>query len=279
MSRKKDTADTFFDFIFNLIVALMPLYIIFLFAFLFLNKQAFWKLLLIGLGVIVSIFFIWLLINRAIKDKKEKLIEDANRLGLNNDINNFINRSGKEKGKGVWQHMGYGFNLDRMRIFIKTLAEKGLKIKEIDDLEYVLTRFIDNKEEALLKGGFESKQYKFSSLSGTDFENLLVRLYELMGYIVQHPGGRGDQGGDLILNKEGQRILVQAKRRTDNIGNRAVQEAVAAKKYYDCNRVMLIGSSNFTREALELASANEVELIGKKELQGLLLSHLKENWD
>jgi HJR/Mrr/RecB family endonuclease len=116
-------------------------------------------------------------------------------------------------------------------------------------------------------------------LSGGDFENLLVRLYESMGYIVQHPGGRGDQGGDLVLNKNGQRILVQAKRYSGDIGNAAVQQAVAAKKYYDCNRVMLIGSSNFTRQALDLASANEVELIGKREIQELLLSHLKEGWD
>jgi len=275
MAKKKTAIDEILDIMSSIII----FYAIYLLVLWFTNKQEFWKWVFIGLGIAVISFFVVFSIIKNIKKRKEKLIKDINNLGLENDINNFINRSGKEKSKGTWRYMDYGFNLDRMRIFIKTLVEKRLEIKEVDDLKCILKRFIDNKEEVLIRGGFESKEYKFSSLSGNNFENLLVKLYESMGYIVQHPGGKGDQGGDLILNKEGQRILVQAKCYSGNIGNKAVQEAVAAQKYYDCNRVMLIGSSNFTRGALDLASVNGVELIGKKELQGLLLSHLEENWD
>lgn len=273
MRKKKE------DSVVELISSIVSLYILYLFVLWFSNKEEFWKWLLIGLGVVISIIFTYLAIQSMIRKKKEALIDDINRLGIGVDINNFISRAGKEKSKGSWRYMDYGFNVDKMNIFIKALSEKGLKVGSLDNLKFILTRFIDLKEEAIIMGGFGSTQYKFSSLSGDDFENLLVRLYEAMGYIVEHPGGKGDQGGDLILNKNGQRILVQAKRYSGNIGNGAVQEAVAAKKYYDCNRMMLIGSSNFTRGALDLASYNEVELIGKNELQGLLLSHLNESWD
>jgi HJR/Mrr/RecB family endonuclease len=243
------------------------------------DRKHFWEYLYILIGVLILGFALWVWFLFRDTKKKKEMVEDVERLGMSNDVESFISRSGKEKAKGSWKYMGYGFNTDKMKVFVRTLSEKGLRIKDIEDLKLILIKYIDIREEALIKGGFESKQYKFASLSGEEFEDLLVRLYTSMGYIVEHPGGTGDQGGDLILNKNGQRILVQAKRYSGNIGNAAVQQAVAAKSYYDCNRVMLIGSSNFTRAALELASYNQVELIGKSEIQGLLLSHLGESWD
>lgn len=183
-----------------------------------------------------------------------------------------------EKGKLAWKYVDYGFNRDKMDIFLRTLQKEGLKVKNIDDLEYLLIHFIDEKEEAILTGNLKNKQNSFNSLSGTEFELLLIRLFDSMGYIVEHCGKAGDQGGDLILNKGSQRILIQAKCYTNNIDNKAVQEAVAAKKYYDCSRAIVVGSSDFTLGAIDLAKANDVELMRKKQLQELLLLHLKENW-
>ena len=115
-------------------------------------------------------------------------------------------------------------------------------------------------------------------MGGTEFENLLVKLFQSMKYIVEHPGSVGDQGGDLILNKDGERILIQAKCYTNNIGNKAVQEAVAAQKYYVCNKVMVVGTSDFTQQAIDLAKMNDVELVGKKQLQEMILLYLNESW-
>ena len=80
------------------------------------------------------------------------MIKEAGELGLNKDIDNFINISGKETSNRVWRYMDYGFNHDKMKIFIKAMKEKGLKIINIDNLKYILKRFIDNREEALLIG-------------------------------------------------------------------------------------------------------------------------------
>ncbi|MDD2446029.1 MAG: restriction endonuclease [Clostridia bacterium] len=275
--------ENFFSFIYNnyfipIIAIFMVFYPFYLYGLWFADKQSFWKHFFIGIGIIITLIFIFLLFKKLSKKRKENLIKDINTLGLNNDINNFINRAGIEKGKDAWKYIGYGFNIDKMKIFIKTLKEKGLKIKEINDLEYILKVFIDNKEESIIKGGFSFNENKFSSLSGTEFENLLVKLFESIDYVVEHLGSVGDQGGDLILNKDGERILIQAKCYTNNIGNQAVQQAVAAKKYYDCGRVMVIGTADFTREAVDLARANNVELMKKKQLQELLLLHLNQNW-
>jgi len=40
----------------------------------------------------------------------------------------------------------------------------------------------------------------------------------------------------------------------------------------------VVCSSDFTREAIELAKIHEVKLVGKRELQKLLLTHLNESW-
>lgn len=116
-------------------------------------------------------------------------------------------------------------------------------------------------------------------LSGTDFEKLLYRLFEKMGYAVEHIGKTGDQGGDLIANKNGERTLIQAKCYRDwSVGNAAVQQVAAAQKLYDCGKTMVVATSTFTNEAVQLAKANNTELIGKTRLQNLLLQYLGESW-
>jgi hypothetical protein len=265
--------------ILNVLYPFLVLYVFFVIALWFFNKEEFWKHLIISLSVIIVLTLLIILFKKLSKKRRNDLINNIKTLGLHNDIDNFINRSGKEKGKNVWKYMDCSFDIDKMKVFIKILKEKGLKIKNLNDLEYILTYFINDKEETLIKGGFSFNNYNFSSLSGIEFENLLVRLFKSINYIVEHPGGVGDQGGDLILNKNGKRILIQAKCYNNvNIGNKAVQEAVAAKQYYDCGRVVVVGTSDFTREAIDLAKVNNVELIGKKQLQELLLHYLNENW-
>lgn len=82
----------------------------------------------------------------------------------------------------------------------------------------------------------------------------------------------GDQGGDLVLTRGGERILVQAKRHSKAVGNKAVQEAAAARPHYKCHRAMVVANREFTRAARELAKSNEVELWGRAELARVILS-------
>ena len=101
-----------------------------------------------------------------------------------------------------------------------------------------------------------------------------------MGYTVQLTGRTGDQGGDLVAIKESERLLIQAKcYKNMAVGNDAVQQAFAAKTLYDCNKSIVITTSDFTREAVELSKSTGVELTPKKRLQELLTQYLSENWN
>lgn len=111
-------------------------------------------------------------------------------------------------------------------------------------------------------------------LSGKDFENYLCDLFEKMGYTVKHKSIGVDQGADLVINKNDQDIVVQAKRHSYKVTNKAVQEAVAAIGYYRCHSAMVVTNSVFTEAAKELAVANGIDLIDGYELNRLIQKYL-----
>jgi restriction system protein len=107
-------------------------------------------------------------------------------------------------------------------------------------------------------------------MNGTEFELYLDRLLTFHGYQVTHTGAAGDQGCDLLLQKDGRRIACQAKRYRKRVTNDAVAEAVASKAYHGCDDAMVIASSSFTKGARVLAEANRCRLIDREELAEMI---------
>lgn len=105
-----------------------------------------------------------------------------------------------------------------------------------------------------------------------EFERLVAHMFQKAGYKTEVTKKSGDQGADIIIEKDGVSTAVQAKRYIGNVGNKAVQEVVASKKYYDCDRAMVVTTGDFTRGARELAQRNGVELVNKKKLLELIKS-------
>lgn len=199
--------------------------------------------------------------------------------GQEDYLKNFINRFGRESGRGQgYTFRNHRFDWDRINDLKKILEEKGVTSNEKD--VFALLRFyIQEKEENLTRESIRKEPQRFEKLSGSNFEGLLSRLFEAMGYRVELTGRSGDQGGDLIANKEGERVLIQAKCYRDwSTGNAAVQQVVGAMKYYDCNKAMVVTTSHFTSEAIVLAKTNQTELVSKEQLQELLLKYLGESW-
>src|SRR5205809_617043 len=93
-----------------------------------------------------------------------------------------------------------------------------------------------------------------SEMSGAEFERFVGKLYTRLAYSVSLTPAGADQGVDLILCKDGQKIAVQAKRRTGKVGNKAVQEVIAGKLYYGCSRAMIITNSTFPDSEVALAA-------------------------
>lgn len=279
MARSYKEQDDLLDLIGRLIV----IYFVILAIFYFSNRTLFWKLVIYGFIVIIIFFGIAFTLKMVERKRFLKLLREIRKSGQEDYIKNFINRFGFEAkaGKGFF-YLRHNFEWDRIDDLEKVLLERGIKLKCSDkkrDIYKVLRFYIKGKEENLTRESIKKEPQKFASLSGSEFEKLLYRLFESMGYTVEWIGKAGDQDGDLIANKDGIRTLIQAKCYRDwSTGNAAVQQVVAAMKYYDCNKTLVVTTSVFTNEAIQLARANNTELVGKHRLQEMFLNYLGESW-
>lgn len=103
-------------------------------------------------------------------------------------------------------------------------------------------------------------------MDGIAFEHYLKPVFERKGYLTKVTQGSGDYGADLILRKGGKKYVVQAKRYNSNIGVTAVQQVVAAVKYYKANGALVVTNQYFTPAAVKLAKVNGVRLIDREKL-------------
>jgi len=109
-------------------------------------------------------------------------------------------------------------------------------------------------------------------MGGIEFEEFLETLFRKLGYKVVRTPASGDQGADLILTGNGERIAVQAKRWNKRIGNKAVQEITAARLHYGCDRSMVVSNQEFTNAARELAASTQTELWGRQRLADQIIA-------
>lgn len=110
------------------------------------------------------------------------------------------------------------------------------------------------------------------TMSGDVFEKYLLTLFFKLGYKVQLVGSHaGDYGTDLIIERDGVRTAVQAKRWKSVVGIKAVQEVYGSLKLRNCTKALIVTNSSFTRQAQELARANGVELWDRSTLVNKIL--------
>jgi len=108
---------------------------------------------------------------------------------------------------------------------------------------------------------------KVDKMNGEEFETFLESLFDNLGYRVFRTQLSGDFGADLVLENTNEKVVVQAKRYSKNVGVSAVQEVVTAKKYYECNKAFVVTNSFYTRPAKDLAKVNKVRLYDRDWLE------------
>jgi HJR/Mrr/RecB family endonuclease len=269
----------------GIIASIFGLYALYLLLLYFTNRAEFWRWTVYGALAVIVIFVIAVAVAKLKTARKErylqKLLAAVRQAGMEDQLKNFFIRfgMGQDRSKNAWEYRNYKIDWKRFHEMEDILRGKGVRLEDNKDLALLLRHYIDEREFSITSNSIQANTKNFRELNGPAFEALLLRLYEKMGYAVQHTGKTGDQGGDLVATKGGERLLIQAKcYQNISVGNDAVQQAVGARTFYDCNKAAVITNSEFTREAVELAKANNVELIAKARLQQLLLDNLSESW-
>jgi restriction system protein len=106
-------------------------------------------------------------------------------------------------------------------------------------------------------------------ISGRHYETLCLNILQAHGWIVSTTPVTGDQGADLIADLAGKRVVIQCKFHAKPVGNKAVQEAYAAKGFHGADHAAVVSNNSFTRAARQLAQANDVLLLHHDELPEL----------
>lgn len=114
-------------------------------------------------------------------------------------------------------------------------------------------------------------------MEGHEFENYCADLLRKNGFVnVSVTPGSGDQGVDVIAEKEGVRYAIQCKCYSSALGNTPVQEVCAGKSMYNCHVGVVMTNNYFTAGAKQLAEKNGILLWDRDKLQQMIDSTISE---
>lgn len=99
---------------------------------------------------------------------------------------------------------------------------------------------------------------------GIEYEHAVAKSINTFadGWIAEVSKASGDQGLDIMATSDnGTTVAIQAKFYSSPVGNKAVQEVIAARGYYKTDYAAVVSNSSFTKSACDLALVNNVELL------------------
>lgn len=145
-------------------------------------------------------------------------------------------------------------NLDKF----EELLNNGIEARE-DDISNSQSGNQQEISSTLNRVDMYNNQYDY--MTGEDFETYIAIILQRIGYgNIQLTKGSGDQGVDIIAEKDGMKYAFQCKRYDKPVGNKAVQEVFAGKFFYHCHTAVVVTNNYFTQSAKDLAYENGVVL-------------------
>lgn len=121
----------------------------------------------------------------------------------------------------------------------------------------------------LLKKRKSTKDYDM--MEGRDFEYFCAELLEKRGFLeVEVTKGSGDNGVDILAEKDGVTYAIQCKRYEESVGVKAVQEAYAGRDYYDRMVGVVMSNQYFTKNAVQMAQKLKIMLWDRGYLEEMI---------
>ena len=164
------------------------------------------------------------------------------------------------------------------RIIIKNLINQLIKFARNKGLSE--TDFAPYREEILTSIHndtltetqiIENEFNRIDVMDGHRFEYWCADLLKKNDYInVEVTKGSGDQGVDVIAEKEDIRFAIQCKCQANNLSNKPIQEINAGRLFYKCQIGVVMTNRYFTEGAKELAMTTGVLLWDRDKIKKLL---------
>lgn len=161
--------------------------------------------------------------------------------------------------EGKWQlECDYFFN----NVVSKVFDDDELnRYNHYDDENIVdMTTIIDTIVAAKQKE-VEHKMEFNDDMDPYQYEQFCALLARNCGWDANATSGSGDQGVDVVARKAGQTLVIQCKKYRKPVGNKAVQEIIAAREYTRADIAAVVTNNTYTKSAKALAQASQVHLL------------------
>jgi restriction system protein len=140
-------------------------------------------------------------------------------------------------------------------------ALPALSVKQTDDfIEKAIKEYAE---------GVAVEAVNIDRLSPRDFEVHCASLLQKGGWNTRTTKASGDQGIDIVGEKNGITAVFQVKKSSTPVGNKAVQEIIAGKAFMNAEFACVVTNARFTPSAKELANISGVRLLHYSELTNL----------
>ena len=104
------------------------------------------------------------------------------------------------------------------------------------------------------------------SMDPVEYESMCAGILSDNGWNARLTSASGDQGVDVFAEKDGCSVVLQCKKYTSPVGNKAVQEAHSGRGFMGASAAVVVTNTSYTQSARQLASALGVLLLHHDEL-------------
>lgn len=249
-----------------------------------------------GLGILVLIALIASAIGAAIKWAEQNVLVVATgalfivgiiflrylwrrliHYSLIRKVNVLINEHGKALARRRMQTLltdSYGNVLTdkwskEIRYFISNVVAHTLDKNEYRSLQKNYERIVGEIDRKVAALDHEREITFNPSMTPVEFEHFCAAELQTIGWDARVTKTSGDQGSDIIAEKDGIRIVLQCKLYHRPVGNRAVQEISAARLHERANGAAVVANTRYTLSAQQLAKTNDVLLLHYSELRDI----------
>ncbi|RIK33842.1 MAG: hypothetical protein DCC55_34195 [Chloroflexi bacterium] len=124
---------------------------------------------------------------------------------------------------------------------------------------------------------------RLDDLTPVEFEHLVARLYERMGYRTEVTRQSRDHGVDVIGQRATQfgveKIIVQCKHYPKGaVGEPVIRELLGAwSEHQDAQFAVVVTSGSFSQDAIALAQRRRVTLVDRTDLSGMIRQYLRSH--
>lgn len=107
-------------------------------------------------------------------------------------------------------------------------------------------------------------------LNGHDYESRVSDLFNSLGWNSRVTPKAGDNGADIIAERNGKTIVIQCKFYSSPVGNKSVQEVYSANGYYDGDHACVVTNMSYTTAAKYAAAKLGVALLHHEQVKEYL---------